>query len=315
MTEHANSTATKALPSRLFHEDCIKTMSKMHQKSVDLIIADPPYGNVINKDWDQIENYLEFSKKWLEKAVRVLCPGGALLIFGSPERTFLARLIVLIEDRFKLRHVQTLAWIYTQGGGSRVSTATKYAVQHELIVWFEKPSFNESASKAAAARTFNAADGTTPYTDGERKIALAKGIGRVTNESLDRGKPPRSFLDFPRENSKSKERQHGSHPCMKPLNLVSHLVKLHSNKGDCVYVPFAGSGSEMIAAAGLGRVAVGSEIESEYVILSRKRFADHKLALTIHDGRDDDGRDDDGRDDGSDDGCDDGDNRIKRQKV
>ncbi len=96
----------------------------------------------------------------------------------------------------------------------------KYAVQHEMLIWFQKP---------GGERTYNAEEGVEHYAEEDRAVALAKGVGRVTNASLDRGRPPRSFLDFARENSRSKERQHGTHPSMKPLGLCAHLVKLHSN--------------------------------------------------------------------------------------
>jgi site-specific DNA-methyltransferase (adenine-specific) len=148
----------------------------------------------------------------------------------------------------------------------------KFAVQHEQLIWFEKK---------GGARTFNASECVEHYADDERAVALAKGKGRVTNESLDRGRPPRSFLDFQRENSKSKERSYGTHPSMKPLPLCDHLVKLHSNKGDMVFVPFAGSGSEILSAARLGRVAVGAETSSEYVDLMKRRFRGHALDLTV----------------------------------
>jgi len=115
------------------------------------------------------------------------------------------------------------------------------------------------------------------YTDEDRAMALAKGSGRVTNEALNRGRPPRSFIDIPRENSRSKERQFGKHPAMKPLRLCERLVKVHSNPGDTVLVPFAGSGSEVLSAVKLGRKAIGMENEPTYIDLMRKRFAAHAV--------------------------------------
>ena len=148
----------------------------------------------------------------------------------------------------------------------------EYAVRHERLVWFEKP---------GGARTFNAQLAAEHYTDGDRAVALAKGKGRVTDAALDRGRPPRTFIDIPRENSRSKERAYGRHPSMKPLDLCARLVRVHSNPDDTVLVPFAGSGSELVAACRLGRLAVGFEKESEYVGLCQRRFAGHQLPLSV----------------------------------
>jgi DNA modification methylase len=249
---------------------CCAAMDGMREGSVDLVLADPPYGDVVSQVWDSAAEQTPFDRQWVERAARVLRPGGALIVYGSPERLALSRLLLFAVDHAGLRLVQQLTWCYTQGGGSRVSQMKKYAVQHEPVLWLEK---------SGGDRVFNAAEGAEHYSDEDRAVALAKGKRRVTDASLDRGRPPRSFLDFPRENSRSKERQFGSHPCMKPLALCEHLVKLHSNRGDVVLVPFAGSGSEMVAGAQLGREVVGAETSKDYCEIVKRRLEAKGLVL------------------------------------
>ena len=256
----------------LVQGDCVEHMKTLADGSVDLVLADPPYENVVKAEWDKVRNYMNFSRAWLKEAVRILRPGGALLIYGSPERAWIARLTVMLEDELGAELVQQLTWVYSQGGGSRVSTAVKYAVQHELLLWVEKPH---------GTRTYNAAEGVEHYRDDERAVALAKGKGRVSEASLDRGRPARSFLDFARENSRSKERSYGLHPSMKPLALCEHLVRLHSTSGDTVYVPFVGSGSELLAAAKLKRRAIGAESNLEYCELVKRRAGGHGVKLDV----------------------------------
>ena len=142
----------------------------------------------------------------------------------------------------------------------------QYAVRHERLVWLQKPGGN---------RTFNAQAIAEHYTDEDRAVALAKGTGRVTNAALDRGRPPRSFIDIPRENSRSKERKYGKHPSMKPIALCERLIQAHSVVGDTVLVPFAGSGSEILSAVKLHRDAVGFEKEDQYIDLMKSRFEGH----------------------------------------
>ena len=60
----------------------------------------------------------------------------------------------------------------------------------EHLEWFVKP---------GGVHTFNAEAAAEKYTEAEKVEALAKGIGRVTAESLDRGRPPKNWWDIPRE--------------------------------------------------------------------------------------------------------------------
>lgn len=147
----------------------------------------------------------------------------------------------------------------------------QYAVRHEDLLWFEKP---------GGVRTFHAGESATPYTDTERRVALAKAPGRVTEDSLDRGRPATTFIDIPRENSRSRERSYGRHPSMKPLLLCDRHVRVHSRPGDLVLIPFGGSGSEFISSMKLGRRAIAFEREPSYVEMIIRRLRGHQL---VHD--------------------------------
>lgn len=251
-------------------------MKSLEDSCVDLAICDPPYDiSVKGARWDTVPDYMSFASSFLSEVVRLLRPGGALLLYGSPCRTWIARMTVFLVDSLGMSLVQDLPWIYRQGGDARMQTMKEYAVRHERLVWFEKP------SAPGSGRTFDALSAADPYSEEDRAKALAKGKGRVTNASLDAGRPPRTFIDIPRENSRSKERRHGSHPSMKPLPLCDRLIKVHSRPGDTVLVPFAGSGSELLSATKLGRKGIGFETETEYVSLMQRRFEAHGAPLEV----------------------------------
>lgn len=250
----------------------------MESASVDLVIADPPYDIAVGGvAWDTVSDYMGFATSWLSECVRVLRPGGALLLYGSPCRTWVSRMTLLLVDELGMNYVQDMPWVYTQGGDARMENMKEYAVRHERLVWFERP------PTSAKKRTFNAHAAAEHYTDDDRAVALAKGKGRVTNEALDRGRPPRTFVDIPRENSRSKERRFGKHPSMKPLAICERLVAVHSNEGDVVLIPFAGSGSELLVATKLKRQAIGYETEKAYIELMKRRFEGHTLPLHLWD--------------------------------
>ena len=54
------------------------------------------------------------------------------------------------------------------------------------------------------------------------------------------------------------------HICPLQLGLIRRTVRLWSNRGDLVYSPFAGIGSEGVVAVGLGRRFVGGELKPSY---------------------------------------------------
>jgi len=63
-----------------------------------------------------------------------------------------------------------------------------------------------------------------------------------------------------------------AHPTQKPLSISQKLVEYSSNPGDTVLVPFAGSGSECLAALKLGRKFIGFEVDARYVEIANARL-------------------------------------------
>ncbi len=61
------------------------------------------------------------------------------------------------------------------------------------------------------------------------------------------------------------------YPTQKPVKLLERIVQLASNVGDLVYDPFCGSGTTLVAAVRHGRDAIGTDISSEALKISRER--------------------------------------------
>lgn len=55
-----------------------------------------------------------------------------------------------------------------------------------------------------------------------------------------------------------------SHPCEKPVALLSKLIEAVTVKGEAVLDPFLGTGATVVAATRLGRQAVGIEVETRW---------------------------------------------------
>jgi DNA modification methylase len=87
------------------------------------------------------------------------------------------------------------------------------------------------------------------------------------------GKQMRTVWDIP-NNKNGIERRFGTHPTQKPIRLCQRMIVASTQQGELVLVPFAGTGSECVAARLLGRDFVGFEIEPEYREIAEARLAD-----------------------------------------
>ena len=70
------------------------------------------------------------------------------------------------------------------------------------------------------------------------------------------------------------------HPTLKPVNLMTHLVKLCTFKNQTVLDPFMGSGSTGIACINSGRKFIGYELDKEYFAITKRRLGNKTLAHT-----------------------------------
>lgn len=64
------------------------------------------------------------------------------------------------------------------------------------------------------------------------------------------------------------------HPTQKPQDICQRIIKASSNENDNVLIPFAGSGSEMVACKELKRNCIAFEIESKYIDIIKQRTDD-----------------------------------------
>lgn len=68
------------------------------------------------------------------------------------------------------------------------------------------------------------------------------------------------------------ERKNNPHPTVKPIKLISHLIKLYSSEGETVVDLFGGSGTTALSCIDTGRKYLLYEKEIEYVEIANKRI-------------------------------------------
>lgn len=259
--------APKAQPTPYFHDergltllqgDALDLLSTMESAQFDLIFADPPYflsnngitcqnGRMVsvNKgEWDRskgpLENH-EFNLRWLRECQRLLKPNGSMWVTGTQHVIFSIGFAMQVLG-FKM--LNDIAWFKVNPPPNL--SCRYFTHSTETILW--------AARDQRARHTFN-------Y--------------QVMKE-MNGGKQMKSMWSI--QAPRKREKQLGSHPTQKPLELLERILLATTNPGDLVLDPFCGSGTTGVAAASLSRRFVGIDIDPVYLELSSKRLSDAEAA-------------------------------------
>ena len=251
--------APRALPAgiELLNRDFLTEAARLPDASIDLIVADPPYG--LGKDYGNDsdkrsgDEHLAWTREWLELAVAKLKPSGSLYVFCTwqyaPEIfSFLKTKLTMINEIIWDRRVPSM------GGTTRRFTSV-----HDNIGFF-------AVSKAYY---FDLDPVRIPY-DAETKKARSRKLFEGS-KWLEMGYNPKDVWSVSRLHRQHAERV--DHPTQKPLEIIERMVLASCPPGGRVLDPFMGSGTTAVACARQGRDFVGYEINESYCAIARERVA------------------------------------------
>lgn len=253
----------------IVNDDCIKRMKKMEPNSVDIIICDTPYniGKDFGNDSDKqdMDKYLTWCDEWISECIRILKPKGTLYIYGFSE------ILAYIRVRINI-NVRWIIWHYTN---KVTPSLNNWQRTHESILCCskdKKPHFNRDDVREPYTETFlkNAAGKVRKATKGR----FSNGDTETTYNAHANGALPRDVIKISALAGGAGKKERVNHPTQKPLELCRKLIKA-SKVGDetLVVVPFAGSGSECVAAKEEKVNFIGFEINNEYVKLCNDRLS------------------------------------------
>jgi site-specific DNA-methyltransferase (adenine-specific) len=255
------SPATK----NIFHGDAHEALRGLDDTSAQLIIADPPYFQVLGQKWDRqwpdANAYLDWSLAWLAEAMRVLRADGLLYCFGQlgkREHTFLH---LMSEAARRWQFHDLITWDRAVGYNERRDSFTPAT---ELILVLRKsarPKFNKSAVR----EPYDAATLKEYLRDKRYKNLAAR------RRHLAAGKFATNLWRVPSLKGNSSEKC--GHPAQKPEKLIERIILSSSAPGDLVLDPFLGSGTTAVVAERHDRRWLGIEKSSAYIKLARKRIA------------------------------------------
>lgn len=223
----------------LFNGDCLEKLKLISDNSIDLILADPPYG-ITECAWDKV---IPFEPLW-EELNRVAKKNTAIIIFGVEPFSSQLRMSNLKNYRYDL--------IYEKLHATGFFNANKQPLRaHENIsVFFKKqPTYNPQKSTGHTRKRTSRHSTASEIYDKSVKVNHYDSTERY----------PRSILVFPSDKQKISR-----HPTQKPLELLLYLIRTYSNKGNTILDFAMGSGSTGVASLMLDRKFVGIELDENY---------------------------------------------------
>lgn len=228
--------------NKIYNDDCMNILKQLPDKSIDLVLTDPPYildmkggrgkafGDrklVKDKHIDFIAHDFDFENVF-NQFIRV-CKKVNLIIFCSNAQ--ISRTMAFFEEKDYM--VQLLVW----DKPNPIPLSNMKLVNNlEFIVWVkeDKTYFNNDLNVKDKSRSFK-------YPAPQDRI----------------------------------------HPTQKPTILFTHLINLLSKQNDIVLDCFSGSGTTAIACSELKRNFICVEKDKQYWEMSVKRLEEYNRQLKL----------------------------------
>ena len=240
---------------RIYNEDCLETMARIPDNSIDLIVTSPPYnkGFYANKNakqskvWNTLNgrkiaydsfsddmfpwDYENWQKAVISECIRILKPSGSL--FYNHKDIIYKGLIVPPKWVYDFKVRQQIIW---DRQSSCMIDPHYFMPANEWIYWIVK-------------------DEKKVFFDKE-KSSFRTNIWRM---NVDKNPHPAPF----------------------PYIMAANIINCCSKEGDIVYDPFMGSGTTALASVKLGRQYIGSEISEKYVQMANEKIKIEQSQLTL----------------------------------
>ncbi len=240
----------------LYNRDFLAEAQCLPDASIDLIIADPPYG--LGKDYGNDSDmrsgaiYLAWMREWCELAIPKLKPSGSFYMFCTwqyaPEIfSYLKTALLMVNEIIWDRRVPSM------GGTTR-----RFSSVHDNIGFF-----------AVSKGYYFDLDPVRIAYDAATKKARSRKLFEGS-KWLELGCNPKDVWSVSRLHRQHAERV--AHPTQKPLEIVERMVLASCPPGGRVLDPFMGSGTTAVACARQHREFIGYEINADYCALARERL-------------------------------------------
>jgi len=228
---------------KLIQGECLEEMKNIPDGSVDMILADPPYGTTACK-WDSI---IPLEPMW-EQLKRVTKDSGAVVLFGSEPFSSSLRMSNIKNYKYD--------WVWEKSRPTLFQHANRLPLKdNECISVFNSKVYYPQG-----------------LINKERKVKRTSGGGTFGNNWNSNNEYTSKYTNYPRRILKIPNEKAGLHPTQKPVALMEYLIKTYTNECETVLDFTMGSGTTGVACANLNREFIGIELDPDYFQIAKSRI-------------------------------------------
>ena len=228
--------------NEIYLGDCLELMPKhLEDKSIDMILADLPYGTTQNK-WDSA---IPLDKLWREYE-RVIKDNGAIVLFSA--QPFTSTLVSSNYKKYKY------SWYWLKNRATGVLNAKKQPLRNiEEICVFNVKKYKPQGLIEVNQPSRNSKKDYDNYGKGTSKQYTQK------------------YTNYPKQLIEFDSVQRTIHPTQKPLALIEYMIKTYTNEGDLILDNTCGSGTTGLGAKNLNRNYIMMEQDPKYYDIACNR--------------------------------------------
>jgi site-specific DNA-methyltransferase (adenine-specific) len=264
---------------KIYQENCIETLERMPDDSIDMTITSPPYDDL--RDYNGYHFPVEEIATGLYKKTRsggvVIWVVGDRTVNGDESLTSFEHAIKFRKAGFKVHDTM----IYAKNNPIPSDCGKRYRQCFEYMFCFSK----------GQPKTFNPIMQMIKQEKAFKSFRITS-IGR-NDLAHDHVAPKKRKVDnifyygdteifyYNVGTSSSKDRVAFKHPAIFPEQLAHDQISTWTNPGDLIYDCFMGSGTTAKVAQILDRQWVGSEISEEYVRIAEERLTPYTFEKNL----------------------------------
>ena len=263
--------------NQIINGDCVEVMSKLPENSIDLLVTSPPYSvNIkydVYNDNTTMSEYIDFSKKWLYQAFRVLKDDGRICVNVPYEVNLKERggRVFMVAEVWKIMEEMGFKWFglidldeqsphrsKTTAWGSWMSPSQPYIYNpKECVIIAYK---NNPNKKVKGEPQWNA-----------EMVDIEQEDGTVKTKAVYQEEDKKEFMSLVYGQWEYFADTKQQTKATFSMDIPMKAIKILTYKNDIVLDPFAGSATSMVAAEISGRRWIGIELSENYSKVGRER--------------------------------------------